>query len=210
MPTAFQAGTLVLVPKSDVCKYRGIALLEALYKLLSALINHRVCKHVKWHDAVHGFIAHCSCWTEILEVKLAMQLAKQHGQVCHQIFLDLSKAYNNLDREQLYKIMEVYEIGPLTMRLLRNAWEGSRVVPKKAGRYGKFILTNRGVKQGDIASPTFFNMAVDAIIRAEEAKRMESNSAAHRELVIAFYADNGRIGGQRQTQYRQAWMPAVC
>jgi hypothetical protein len=38
-------------------------------------------------------------------------------------------------------------------------------------------------------------MAVDAIIRAEEAKRMESGSAADRELTIAFYGDNGRIGG---------------
>jgi hypothetical protein len=81
------------------------------------------------------------------------------------------------------------------MRLLRNAWEGSGAVPKKAGRYGKFIMTDRGVKQGDIASPTFFNMAVDAIIRAEEAKRMATSSAADRELAIAFSADDGRIRG---------------
>jgi hypothetical protein len=65
--------------------------------LLSALINRRVCKNVKWHDAVHGFIAGRSCSTAILEVKLAMQLAKRRGQVYHQIFLDLSKAYDNLD-----------------------------------------------------------------------------------------------------------------
>jgi hypothetical protein len=63
MPTAFQAGTLVLVLKSDVGKYQGIVLLEALCKLLSVLINRQVCKHVKWHDAVHGFIAHRSCST---------------------------------------------------------------------------------------------------------------------------------------------------
>jgi hypothetical protein len=122
-------------------------------------------------------------------------MAKRKGQVYHQIFLDLSKAYDNLDRERLYKIMEAYGMGPLTMRLLRSAWEGSGVVPKKAGRYGKFIRTDRGVKQGDIASPTFFNMAVDAIIRAEEAGRMENGGAADRELAIAFYADDGRIGG---------------
>lgn len=194
-PTAFQAGTLVLVPKSDISKYRGIALLEALYKLISALINRQVCKHVKWHNAVHGFIAERSCSTAILEVKLTMQLAKWRGQVYHQIFLNLSKAYDNLDRGRLYEIMETYGMGPLTMRLLKNAWEGSGVVPKKAGRYGQFIRTDRGVKEGDITSPTFFNMAVDAIIRAEEAKRMEEGRAVDRELEIAFYADDGRIGG---------------
>jgi hypothetical protein len=194
-PAAFQAGVLVLVPKSDVGKYRGIALLEALYKLLSALINRRVCKAVKWHDAVHGFITDRSCATAILEVKLAMQMAKRKGQVYHQIFLDLSKAYDNLDRERLYEIMEAYGMGPLTMRLLRNAWEGSGVVPKKAGRFGKFIATDRGVKQGDIASPTFFNMAVDAIIRAEEDVRRRTGDAAAREIAIAFYADDGKIGG---------------
>jgi hypothetical protein len=86
-------------------------------------------------------------------------------------------------------------MGPLTMWLLRNTWEGSGVVPKKAGRFGKFILMDRGVKQSNITSPTFFNMAVDAIIRAEEEGRMRAGDAAARELAIAFYADDGRIGG---------------
>jgi hypothetical protein len=31
--------------------------------------------------------------------------------------------------------MEAYGIGPLNIRLLRNTWEGSGVVPRKAGRY---------------------------------------------------------------------------
>jgi hypothetical protein len=79
MPTAFQASTLILVPKSNVGKYRGIALLKALYKLLSALINRQVCKRVKWHDTVHSFIAKRSCSTAINGGKTGHAAGKAAG-----------------------------------------------------------------------------------------------------------------------------------
>ena len=191
-PAAFQAGTLVLIPKNEPGKYRGIALLEALYKLISSIINIRVCTNVKYHDGVHGFREHRSCATAILEVKLEMQLARRQGKVWYQIFLDLSKAYDNLDRERLYTVLEAYGVGPMTIRLLRNAWEGAGVVPKKAGRYGGFIPTERGVKQGDIPSPTFFNLVIDAILRAEAAHRRRQGEQD--AVKVKFYADDGAIG----------------
>ena len=70
VPQAFKYGTLVLIPKTEQGKYRGIALLESVYKLISGLINHRVTSSVKYHDAVHGFRAGRSCSTAILEAKL--------------------------------------------------------------------------------------------------------------------------------------------
>ncbi len=44
VPTAFRHSTLVLVPKQERTKYRGIALLEVVYKLCSSVINRRLNK----------------------------------------------------------------------------------------------------------------------------------------------------------------------
>ena len=103
VPQSFKYGALVLIPKAEHGKYRGIALLESLYKLISGLINHRVTNSVQFHDSIHGFRTGRSCSTAILEAKLEMQQARQAGQVYYQVFLDLSKAYDTVDRDRLKK-----------------------------------------------------------------------------------------------------------
>ncbi|MGL4351544.1 MAG: RNA-directed DNA polymerase [Plesiomonas shigelloides] len=193
-PQAFKYGALVLIPKAERGKYRGIALLESVYKLISGLINHRVTTAVKFHDAIHGFRGGRSCSTAILEAKLEMQRARQAGKVYYQVFLDLSKAYDTVDRTRLRQVLQAYGLGPRVLRFLDNSWDGSGVVPRKLGRYGRNVIrTDRGVKQGDIPSPTFFNLVVDLVIRAEEAARLESGGG---DVRVVFYADDGRLGGE--------------
>jgi exonuclease III len=210
-PGAFDVGTLVLVPKDEAGKFRGIALLESLYKVISSIVNRRVSRAVVFHDGIHGFTKRRSCATAILETKLAMQLAKREGRMYYQVFLDLSKAYDTLDRERLYLVMEAYGMGPNILRLLKNTWADSGVVPKQEGRFGRLIPTDRGVKQGDIPSPIFFNLVIDAVIRAEESGRRRTarpdadgtGLAGQSEFSgpppdhpdVTFYADDGRIGG---------------
>lgn len=196
VPQSFKFGALVLIPKAEHGKYRGIALLESLYKLISGLINARVTSAVQFHDSVHGFRKGRSCSTAILEAKLEMQRARQEGQVYYQVFLDLSKAYDTVDRDRLREVLQAYGVGPRLLRFLDSSWEGSGVVPRKRGRYGRnLIQTERGVKQGDIPSPTFFNLVVDLVVRAEEAARGRLNAG---DVRVAFYADDGRIGGWSQ------------
>ena len=88
VPRAFQHAVLVLIPKAEQSKYRGIALLEALYKLCSCIINRRICNNVGWHDGVHGFREGQSCGTAIIEAKLLAEKTWCEGQVLYQVFLD--------------------------------------------------------------------------------------------------------------------------
>ena len=53
------------------------------------------------------------------------------------------------------------------------------------------------MKQGDIPSPTFFNLVIDAIIRAEEQERLSRGTRDEEaDIGVTFYADDGRIGGE--------------
>ena len=152
VPQSFMYGALVLIPKAEEGMYRGIALLESVYKLISGLINHRVTASVQYHDSVHGFRTGRSCSTAIPEAKLVeMQRTRMAGKVYYQVFLDLCKAYDTVDRDRLRLVLQAYGIGPRLLRFLDNSWEGSGVVPRKLGRCGRnLIRTDRGVKQGDI------------------------------------------------------------
>jgi uncharacterized protein YqhQ len=55
LPKSFGIGILVLIPKGVPDQYRGISLLEVIYKLLSSIINQRISLKIQYHDAIHGF-----------------------------------------------------------------------------------------------------------------------------------------------------------
>jgi hypothetical protein len=176
-------------------QFRGIALLEIIYKLVSSIINRRLASKIVFHDAVHGFRKGRGTGTAIIEIKLRMQLAKRSTKPLFMVFLDLKKAYDTLDRDRTLKILEGYGVGPNLRRFIEKIWEGDTMVPKQSGYFGKPFQASRGVRQGDIVSPIIFNIVADAIIRDWEVQ-MVKNSVGRRETVSQFYADDGVLCGE--------------
>ena len=81
------------------------------------------------------------------------------------IFLDLTKAYDALDRSRCMEILEGYGVGPNPRRLLINYWRRLTMVARAGGYYGTAFGGERVVTQGDLLSPTISNMVVDAVVR---------------------------------------------
>ena len=188
-PKAFEIGILALIPK-DITSYRGIVLLETIYKLASTIVTSRLTKGIEFHDAVHGFRAGRGTGTAIIEFKLLTQYTKNCGvENLYVVFLDLQKAYYTLDRKRTLEILEGYGGGPNVRAFLKKIWDGDTLVSKQAGFYGEPFPVGSGVRCGDIDSPSIFNIVVDAIIRDIEACRTEETSTTTQ----LFYADDGVI-----------------
>jgi len=195
IPRKFSEGILVLIPKSSPGEYRGIALLEIIYKLLSSIINRRLCEKVKLDDALHGFRAKRGTGTAIMEVKLLAQLRSRSDEPLFMIFLDLKKAYDTLDRTQAMRILKGYGVGRNIRRIIDTIWRGDTMVPRQAGYFGRPFRAKRGVRQGDIVSPFIFNIMVDAVVRHW---RHEIQPSA--EELALFYADDGVISGTEEAR----------
>ena len=67
---------------------------------------------IKLHDCVHGGLPKRGMGAVIMEVKLQQQLACVEQEPLNQIYPDLRKAYNALDRGQCLEILAGYKVGP--------------------------------------------------------------------------------------------------
>ena len=63
-------------------------------------------------------------------------------------------------------IMKGYCLGPTLHSIPQRFWDEQAVFTKSGRFYGKTFLTERGVTQGDLFYPTFFNIVVDTGVRA--------------------------------------------
>ena len=158
----WQAVVLIHKGKKD---YRGIGLVEVMWKVVAAIINRRFTSSITYHDAFHGFRAGRGTGTATLEANLLQQLADLGEEVLYIIFLDLTKAYDALDRSRCLEILEGYGVGPNARRLLTNYWQRLTMVARAGGCYGTPFGGERGVMQVNPVSPTIFNVVVDTVVR---------------------------------------------
>ena len=81
------------------------------------------------------------------------------------IFLNLTKAYDALDRSRSLEILKGYGVGGRVRKMLREYWERRTMVARAGSYYRKGFKGKRGVTQGDPLSPTIFNVVLDAVVR---------------------------------------------
>ena len=88
---------VVLILKGNK-NYRGIDLVEVMWKAVAAILNHRLTASITFHNSLHGFRAGHGTGTATLEAKLFQQIVALREEVLYVILLDLYNAYGALDR----------------------------------------------------------------------------------------------------------------
>ena len=118
---------IVLIPKGTSGDYRGIGLLDPLWKVIECVVDERL-EAVEFHDCLHGFVKKRGCGTAGTEAKLLQQLAYIRQSPLFGIFIDLRKAYDAMDRERCVEILRGYGAGPHILRLVTKFWENASLV----------------------------------------------------------------------------------
>ena len=94
-------------------------------------------------------------------------------EVLYVIFLDLTKAYDSLDRSRSLEILKGYGVGDRVRRLLTVYWERTTMVARAGSYYGKGFKGEQGVTQGNLLSPTIFNVVVEEKGKEKTAEEEE-------------------------------------
>jgi len=83
-------------------------------------------------------------------------------------------------------------MGDNTICILNTFWDTHTIIPRQRGFFGTPFPAERGVTQGDIISPTIFNIVIDCVLHHWYQSMQDNN---HTTTTLRFYADDGLLAG---------------
>jgi hypothetical protein len=165
----------------DPNNFRGISLISHVGKLMERLIQMRLEELIKIHpqmipDAQSGFMRGRSTMDAILTSIRLAEIAMEQGITLHQCFVDLTKAYDTVQRPILWEILKRWGVPSILLRNIRQFHEGATAkIRFDDGEFSDTFELRVGLKQGAVFSPLLFNIFFTTITNAANSKYRDQN-----------------------------------
>ena len=157
--------------KSDCSNYRGITLLSIAEKVLARLLLNRLIPSIieDFTPESHcGFRANRGTTDMIFVLRQIQEKCREQNMGLYVAFIDLTKAFDTVSRDGLWKILSRLGCPPKFLAMIRQLHEGQRGQVKQNGTLSDSFPISTGVKQGCVLAPSLFSIFFSMMLR--EAK----------------------------------------
>ena len=158
-------------PKERQCqrmfKLPHNALMSHTSKVMLKILQGRLQQYMNWEipDVQAGFRKGRGIRDQTANIHWIIEKVREFHKNIYFCFIDYSKAFDCVDHNKLWKILQEMGIpGHLTC-LLRNLYAGQEATVRT--RYGTtdWLQIGKGIRQGCILSPCLFNFYAEYIMR---------------------------------------------
>lgn len=150
---------LVTIPKGNN-NLRRICISSAFKSIIDQMIYRRLIKFAKKHKVLTkqqiGFTEKASTFDNVFYLEDKIRRSDKNF-IC--LFLDLKKAYNNVERTLLYRKLEKYKLPEELIHLIKISLEDNFIIHNEE----KFEI-ERGLPQGNKIARILFNFFVNDIV----------------------------------------------
>ena len=162
--------TLIPIHKKDrnVCdNYRGIALLSVPGKVLSLVLLERLESIIdpQLLESQCGFRQGRGTTDQIWLTRQIIERAGEYGTAVHLCFVDLTKAYDSVDRTALIAILKNYKVPHHLTDIIQEMYTDTWCRVRTAEGTSEEFQVVCGVRQGCVLSPLLFNCVMDKVLR---------------------------------------------
>ena len=205
VPADFAKAVFVMLYKNkgspeDPSKYRCIGLLGHAYKALSHCMLERINKETKDYlsDWQAGFREKRGCRDNIMVLRtICEDMLEKDKQMCA-TFIDYSAAFDSVSHKFIDATLKDANASIKTRRMFRAIYDAANAVTKVSDvagstTYSKPFPIRRGVVQGDITSPIYFILALEAILRAHDTNPNKGVSFGGQIVHTLGYADDAAL-----------------
>ena len=142
--------------------YRGISLLSCVGKLYSSILSDRINAYLDYLGILveeqNGFRSKRSCQDHIFSLSTLIQSRKSKKLDTFTAFIDMSKAFDSVNRKLLFYKLLNYNIEGKIYNAIKALYVQTFSCVEINGHFTDWFQTFVGVRQGDNLSPTLFNI----------------------------------------------------
>ena len=175
------------------CKnYRGISLLSIPGKVYAKILEKRLrnITEDKILEEQGAFRKKRSCTDQLFTVRMLSEKTIAKNKRMIMVCVDLEKAYDNVNRDLMWNVLEEYGIRGRLAKAVRSMYVNCEACVRVLGGKSDWFKVEQGVRQGCVMSPWLFNLYMDHILR--EAKERFSGGVKLEERNVQFllFADD--------------------
>ena len=174
VPQQFKDATIVHIYKrkgnrQSCDNHRGISLLSIAGKILARVLLNRLTQHLEQDppllpESQCGFRASRGTVDMIFAARQLQEKCQEQNSKLYTTFVDLTKAFDPVSRDGLWKIMKKFECPNRFITVVQQFHDSMMASVLDDGDTSEaFPLTN-GVKQGCVLAPTLFSMVFAAML----------------------------------------------
>lgn len=154
--------------------YRTLSLINHIGKVLEKMIQFRLggyCERIKClPESQNGFRSDRSTVDAMFVSRLLASSAREKVNNLYKCFVDLTKAYDKVNRDILWKVLQRIGVPDKLIGLIKGLLIGSAAQIRIKGAIVADFSLDMGLKQGSVFSPLLFNIFFGAIIDAWQAR----------------------------------------
>ena len=168
-PIDFLDGVLVALFKkgdiADAANYRPITLLNTDYRLLAKVLAARLGPALQSliGPEQSAFLPGRSIGENIMFLQLLPPLLRAEQRSAVIAFLDFSKAYDTVNRDFMFAVMETMGVGPGLLQWARVLLSDTKFVAVVNGFVSRPVQSHAGVRQGCPLSPFLYLFVAQAL-----------------------------------------------
>ena len=147
--------------------YCGISLLSITGKILARVLLNRLNAHLEHYvlpERQCGFCAGRGTTDRIFAARQLQEKCWEQNVGLYTTFVDLTKAFDTVCCEGLWKIMAKFGCPTKFIAIVRQFHDGMRARVQNGGEHSEPFLVTNGVKQGCVLAPTLFSMVFSAML----------------------------------------------
>ena len=150
--------------------HRGISLLSIAGKVLARVLLNRLNEHLEQSGLLPeshcGFRKDRGTTDMIFTARKLQEICQEQKLDLYMTFIDLTKAFDTVSREGLWKIMAKFGCPTKSVAMVRQFHDGMLARVQNDGEFSDPFPVTNGVKQGCEVAPTLFSMMFSVMLTA--------------------------------------------
>ena len=155
--------------RSSCDNHRGISLLSIAGKILARIMLNRITKHI-----LDDVVSESQCGSRkqrgtvdmVFAIRQLQEKCVEQHQDLHLLFIDLTKAFDTVNRAALWAILSKLGRPPRFVQIIRSFHDGMFCRVIENGDASDPFPVSNGVKQGCVLAPTLFSLLFAQMLSA--------------------------------------------